>query len=189
MLQIKIKIQGAVHRSRNTHSIEIDRYDIDDIDALRTFHSISRSRSVAAISNNTDPDGKTKILTKLWVKLPHRNIADIMEVKVDDGAEVNILPLHTFRSMFPHKLDENSYPKINSLRGSKMTLQCYDDSKLVNHGTITLQTEALRKRFISGPPVLRCWDTNSERDHHRTLSKCQVRSHPGTVWKSCENRV
>ena len=63
-------------QTRNAHSIEIDRYDIDDIDVLRTFHSISRSRSVAAISNDTDPDGKTKILTKLRVKLPYRNVAD-----------------------------------------------------------------------------------------------------------------
>ena len=52
-------------QTRNAHSIEIDRYDIDDIDVLRTFHSISRSRSVAAILNDTDPDGKMKILTKL----------------------------------------------------------------------------------------------------------------------------
>ena len=52
-------------QTRNAHSIEIDRYDIDDIDVLRTFHSISRSRSIAAILNDTDPDGKTKILTKL----------------------------------------------------------------------------------------------------------------------------
>ena len=52
-------------QTRNTHSIEIDRYDIDDIDVLKTFHSISRSKTVAAISNDTDPDGKMKILTKL----------------------------------------------------------------------------------------------------------------------------
>ena len=84
-------------QTRNAHSIEIDQYDIDDIDVLRTFHSISRSRTVAAISNDTDPDGKMKILTKLQVKLPYRNVADVMEVKVDDGAEANILPLHTFR--------------------------------------------------------------------------------------------
>ena len=105
---------------------------------LRTFHSISRSQFVAAISNDTNPDSKTKILTKLRVKLPYRNVAVIMEVKVDDGAEANILPLHTFRSMFPHKLDEDSYSKNDALRGLKMMLQCYDDSKLVNHGTITL---------------------------------------------------
>ena len=68
-----------------------------------------------------------------------------MEVKVDDGAEVNILPLHTFRSMFPHKLDEDGYPKDDALRGSKMMLQCYDDSKLVNHGTITLRLKHYSK--------------------------------------------
>ena len=93
---------------------------------------------VASISNDTDPDGKTKIITKLRVKLPYRNVADIMEVKVDDGAKANILPLHTFRLMFPHKLDDDSYSTDGFLKGSKTTLQCYNDGKLVNHGTITL---------------------------------------------------
>ena len=106
----------------NTHSIEIDWYNIDDIDVLKMFHCISRLRSVASITNDTDPDGKTKIITKLRIKLPYRNIADILEVKVDDPADANILPLHTFRSMFPHKLDEDSYPKDGSLKGSKMTM-------------------------------------------------------------------
>ena len=123
----------------NTHSIEIDQYDIDDIDILRTFHSISRSKMVTLITNDTDPDGKTKIVMKLRVKLPYRNVADIMYVKVNNGAKVNILPLHTFRLMFPHKLNEDGYPKDEFLKGSKMTHQCYDDSKLVNHGMITLK--------------------------------------------------
>ena len=61
-----------------------------------------------------------------------------MEVNVNDGAEASILPLHTFRSMFPHKLDEDGYLKDDALRGSKTTLQCYDNGKLVNHGIITL---------------------------------------------------
>ena len=95
--------------------------------------------------NDTDPDGKTKIVMKLRVKLPYRNVADIMEVKVNDGAKVNILPLHTFRSMFPHKLDEHGYPKDEFLKGSKMTLQCYDDDKLVNHGMITLKLKHYSK--------------------------------------------
>ena len=76
---------------------------------------------------------------KLWVKLPYWNIADVIEVKVNDGAKANILPLHTFRSMFHHKLDENGYPKDDALKGSKTTLQCYNNGKLVNHGMITLQ--------------------------------------------------
>ena len=39
----------------------------------KTFHSIYRSKSVLSISNEMDPDGKTKILMILKVKLPHRN--------------------------------------------------------------------------------------------------------------------
>ena len=56
--------------THSTHSI--DRYDIGNIDIVRTFHSISRSRMVASRSNDTDPDGKTKIITRLRIKLPHR---------------------------------------------------------------------------------------------------------------------
>ena len=100
---------------------------------------------VASITNDMDPDGKTKIIMKLKTKLPYRNIVDIMEVKVDDGAKANILPLHTFRLMFPQILDEDSYPKDGFLKGSKTTLQCYDDGKLVNHSTITLKLKHYSK--------------------------------------------
>ena len=61
-----------------------------------------------------------------------------MEVKVNDRAEANILPLHTFRLMFPHKLDEDGYPKDGFLKRPKKTFQCYNDGKLVNHRMITL---------------------------------------------------
>ena len=37
----------------------------------KSFSTISRSKSVASISNDTDPEGKTKILTILQIKLPH----------------------------------------------------------------------------------------------------------------------
>ena len=107
----------------------------------QSFSTISRSKSVASISNDTDPEGKTKILTMLQLKLPHRNGIDNVTVKVDDGAEVNILPLNFFRAMFPHALDANGYPKPGFLRGSKMMLECYDDGKLVNHGSIKLRLQ------------------------------------------------
>ena len=34
--------------TRTAHSIEVDRYDIDDIDVLRTFHSIYRSTTATS---------------------------------------------------------------------------------------------------------------------------------------------
>ena len=107
----------------------------------QSFSTISRSKSVASISNNTDPEGKTKILTVLQLKLPHHNGTDDVTVKVDDSAEGNILPLNSFRAMFPHALDANGYPKPGFLRGSKTMLECYDNGKLVNHGSIKLRLQ------------------------------------------------
>ena len=107
----------------------------------QSFSTISRSKSVASISNDTDPEDKTKILTVLQLKLPHCSGTDDVTVKVDDGAEGNILPLNSFRAMFPHALDANGYQKAGFLRGSKTTLECYDDGKLANHGSIKLKLQ------------------------------------------------
>ena len=117
------------------HSIEINQYNDDCL--LKTFNTIYRSRSVATISNDADPDGRTKILTQLKIKLPHHKVIDNLQVKVDNGAEA----LYSFRSMFPHALNEDGYPKDGFLKGLRTMLQCYDDCKLTNHGKITLQLQ------------------------------------------------
>ena len=66
---------------------------------------------------------------------------DNLQVKVDDGAEANILPLDSFRTMFPHALDENGYPTAGFLERSKINLECYDDGRLINHGCIKLKLQ------------------------------------------------
>ena len=60
-------------------------------------------------------------------------------MKVDDGAKANLLPLCSFRSMFPHALDGDGYPLDGFLNDSRKRLECYNDGKLVNHGSITLK--------------------------------------------------
>ena len=55
-------------------------------------------------------NGKDKILMILNIKLPHHNGIDNIRIKVDDGADANISPLDSFRTMFPHALDRDGYP-------------------------------------------------------------------------------
>ena len=88
-----------------------------------------------------DPEGKTKILTILNIKLPHRNGIDNVKVKVDNGAEANILPLDSFRAMFSHALNKQGYLKVRFLRGSRTNLECYNDGRLVDHGSIKLRLQ------------------------------------------------
>ena len=130
------------NQRENIHGTNSFQDHLGSTDFLKqSFSTISRSKSVASISNDTDPEGKTKILTVLQIKLPHCNGIDDITVKVDDGAEGNILPLNSFRAMFPHALDTNGYPKPGFLRGSKTTLECYNDGKLINHGSIKLRLQ------------------------------------------------
>ena len=49
---------------------------------------------------------------------------DNLKVKVDDGAEVYILSLDSFRSMFSHALNKEGYPVEGFLKGSKTNLEC-----------------------------------------------------------------
>ena len=107
----------------------------------KIFHAISRSKLVLSISNEMDPDGKTKILMILNIKLPHWPIIDDIRVKVDESAEAIILPLDSFRIMFPHALDNHGYPKDGFLRKCQTDLQCYSDGKLINHGSIKLRLQ------------------------------------------------
>ena len=94
-----------------------------------------------SISNETDPDGRTKIVTILKIKLPHRNSIDNMKVKVNDSAEANILPLESFRNMFPHALDVDGYLIEGFLRKSRTNLECYSDGRPINHGSIKLRIQ------------------------------------------------
>ena len=96
---------------------------------------------MSSISNETDPDGRTKIITMLKIKLPHQNGIDNKNVKVDNGAEAYILPLESFRNMFPHALDVDGYPIDGFLRKSRTTLECYSDGRLINHGSIKLRIQ------------------------------------------------
>ena len=88
-----------------------------------------------------NPDGKTKILTILNIKLPQWNGIDNVRVKVDDDAEANILPLDSFRTMFPHALDEQGYPKDGFLRRFRTNFKCYYNRKLINHSSIKLRLQ------------------------------------------------
>ena len=43
--------------------------------------------------------------------------------------------------MFPHTLDKQGYPQDGFLRRSRTNLKCYDDRKLINHGSIKLRLQ------------------------------------------------
>ena len=81
------------------------------------------------------------MFAKLDIRLSNkdrRQTADL-KVKVDTGAQGNILPLRIFRRMFPEKLTAEGYPSHGAVAPrSNTTLSAYNGSKIPQYGSISL---------------------------------------------------
>ena len=88
-----------------------------------------------------EQDNRDEVFAKLDIKLSNkdrRQTADL-KVKVDTGAQGNILPLRIFRRMFPEKLTAEGYPSHGAVTPrSNTTLSAYNGSKIPQYGSITL---------------------------------------------------
>ena len=64
-----------------------------------------------------------------------------LPVKVDPGAEANIIPLSRYRSLFPHHFYTNSTLRANSLRKSKATWSPHDGTTHIFIGFFTVDVQ------------------------------------------------
>ena len=79
-----------------------------------------------------------------------------MRVKVDTGAQGNLLPLRVFSGMFPEYMD-NNIPKVSVLEQCNNTkLTAYNETSITRYGTITLNC---RKKTDHGQTMFYMWLT------------------------------
>ena len=71
---------------------------------------------------DTARDGKTYVQAELDVQLPHHKYRSTLKVKLDMGAEANILPLRTYKKMFPHQLLPDGTPDPQFLKNTTLGL-------------------------------------------------------------------
>ena len=81
---------------------------------------------------DTDPDARSEIITDVTIRMPGQAGTMMMEVKVDPGAQPSCIPLHKFKTLFPHLcrdglsregLLDNTQNEFQSYNGGDMT--CY----------------------------------------------------------------
>ena len=61
----------------------------------------------------------------------------MLKVKVDHGAQGNILPLRIYRNMFPDEVDENGLPTETAPRKTKLT--AYNGTQIPQHGVCSIK--------------------------------------------------
>ena len=88
---------------------------------------------------DTARDGKTYVQAELDVQLPHHKHRSTLKVKLDMGAEANILPLRTYKKMFPHQLLPDGTPDAQFLKKTTLDFECNKRSTIRSLGCIILE--------------------------------------------------
>ena len=91
--------------------------------------------------------GKTYVLTHLDVKLPNRPGRDTLKVKLDMGA--NILPVRTYRNMFPERMLADGTPYPEYLQSTNIEFECNKDSIIRSLRCINLDIALPGKKMIT----------------------------------------
>ena len=70
----------------------------------------AKSKPTEGLHTDTDPDNRSEIITDVTIRMPGKAGTMMMEVKVDPGAKPSCIPLHKFKTLFPH-LCRDGLPK------------------------------------------------------------------------------
>ena len=74
---------------------------------------------------DTDPSGCLCILADIYVRARTTSRTHYIRVKVDPGADANLMPLHHFREIFPYLCDKNGKPKEGVLKKAESSFESY----------------------------------------------------------------
>ena len=105
-----------------------------------------------------------------------------LRVKVDTGAQGNILPLRIFKTMFPQKIDGDGYPRKGTTRPNTCTLLAYNGSKINQYGTIELTCNSIPETFfVTDSPGPAIFGLPSSTKHKLVSIHCPINKNVRTT--------
>jgi len=100
-----------------------------------TFSTIT---AIDSMKNSQLDDNRDEVFADLNIKLQHQPGTHKLITKVDTGAQGNILPLQTYRRMFPQDLDAEGFPKPGATTHRSTILTAYNGTNIPQCGTILI---------------------------------------------------
>ena len=89
---------------------------------------------------DTDPDDRSEIITDVTIRMPGKAGTMMMEVKVDPGAQPSCIPLHKFKTLFPH-LCRDGLPKEGLLDNTQNEFQSYNGGDMTCYGHLLIDVK------------------------------------------------
>ena len=93
----------------------------------------AKSKPLEGLYTDTDPDNRSEIITDITIRMPGKAGTMMMEVKVDPGAQPSCIPLHKFKTLFPH-LCRDGLPKEGLLDNTQNEFQSYNGGDMMCYG-------------------------------------------------------
>ena len=100
----------------------------------------TKSKPLERLYTDTDPDNRSEIITDVTVRVPGKPGTTMMEVKVDPGAQPSCIPLHQFKTLFPH-LCRNGLPKEGLLDNTHNEFESYNGGDLTCYGHMLIDVK------------------------------------------------
>ena len=93
----------------------------------------AKSKPLEGLYTDTDPDNRSEIITDITIRMPGKAGTMMMEVKVDPGVQPSCIPLHKFKTLFPH-LCRDGLPKEGLLDNTQNEFQSYNGGDMMCYG-------------------------------------------------------
>ena len=100
----------------------------------------AKSKPAEGLYTDTDPDDRSEIITDVTIRMPGKAGTMMMEVKVDPGAQPSCIPLHKFKTLFPH-LCRDGLPKEGLLDNTQNEFQSYNGGDMTCYGHILIDVK------------------------------------------------
>ena len=93
----------------------------------------AKSKPLEGLYTDTDPDNRSEIITDITIRMPGKAGTMMMEVKVDPGVQPSCIPLHKFKTLFPH-LCRDGLPKEGLLDNTQNEFHSYNGGDMTCYG-------------------------------------------------------
>ena len=100
----------------------------------------AESKPMEGLYTDTDPDSRSEIITDVTIRMPGKAGTMMMEVKVDPGAQPSCIPLHKFKTLFPH-LCRDGLPKEGLLDNTQNEFQSYNGGDMTCYGHLLIDVK------------------------------------------------
>ena len=95
---------------------------------------------------DTDLSGRLCIMTDILVRAKTTSRTHNIRVKVDPGADTNLMPVHHFRTIFPYLCDSSGQPKEGVLEKAESSFESYSGDNITVIGQTKIYAKNIQTR-------------------------------------------